>query len=133
MTEITEIRFKLPAAKNVAYDDLDDDGLRTSIEAETAGVKFPPRADAPEGAALADIIIVAIITGGSTVAAAAITAYVNYLISHQTKPENNIVIRLRGIVGSETVQLSSDKQANKKAIKAAVKRLKVITHVALVD
>jgi hypothetical protein len=132
---MTEIRFKLPT-QNTAYADVSYDDLRARIEAETSQVEFPPSAAPPEGAALADIVIVAIITGGFSVAVAAINAYANYLISRQKAPENKdafsapIVLRLRGVVATETIELSSDKEANKKAIKAAVKKLKVVTGVS---
>lgn len=127
---MAEIRFELPHASTNDYVD-----LKTFLE--TQGIEVAPDRAPAEGSALVTVVAVAIIGAGATVAASAITAFGNYLVNRQAKrksetttPPPPVVILIRGLSGSETVQVSSGAGIVAAAIDAAVANVGPVTGVS---
>ncbi|MEW6736667.1 MAG: hypothetical protein AB1489_35590 [Acidobacteriota bacterium] len=85
------------------------------------------------GAALADVVLVAIISGGVTVINAAIAAFATYINTRKQRSSDKqptLVIIVRGTEGSQQIASIGGKIDNEE-IEKAIKKVGTVTEVAI--
>ena len=134
------VRFKLPDTANAEeYKELEI----PLVAANPGQITIQP-APPKLGAALADLVLVALIGGGATVVAAAIKAFAQYRIAKiqgRRKSENDeadvvppkassTVIIIRGTLGSEQIEIVGQ-QVTQHEIEDAVAKVGIVQEVSL--
>ena len=122
---MAEIRFLLDHSNATEYSDLEK-----RLKAADPQAQFPTAAP-PPGAAMAELVLIALIKGGAAVISACIAAYAAHVEAKAKRSEAAkapVVIVIRGTEGSETVQVGPN-GVDTKAVDAAVKKVGTVTEV----
>ena len=122
---MAEIRFLLDHSNATEYGDLEK-----RIKAADPGVQIPLSAP-PPGAAIAELVLIAIIKGGAAVVAACIAAYAAHVEAKGKRAEGAkppVVVIIRGTEGSENVQIGPG-GIDAKAVDAAIKKVGTVTEI----